>query len=76
MASTPLRSLLDPARFESQGKRQNIQAVFQLSLTGQDIYDILQLLEGHAVNNPSLLDVCASVLAADRLRESARDAGW
>ena len=76
MAPTPLRSLLDPARFESKGKRQNLDAVFHVPLIGQQIYDILQLLEGHAVNNPRYLEVSAAVLAAEALRKQARDAGW
>jgi len=76
MPATRLRSTLNPARFESKGKRQNLDAVFQVSLIGQEIYDILQLLEGHAVNNPRYLEVSAAVLAAEALRKQARDAGW
>jgi len=73
---TPLRSTHDPARFESNGKRQNLNSVFHVPLIGQEIYDMLQLLEGHAVNNGSISDVIALVLAAEALRKHARDAGW
>ena len=73
---TPLRSTLNPARFESKGKRQNLNSVFQVSLIGQEIFDILELLEGRAINNPRYLEVSAAVLAAEALRKHARDAGW
>jgi len=76
MPATRLRSTLDPARFESKGKRQNLNSVFHVSLIGQEIYDILQLLEGRALNNPRYLEVSAAVLAAEALRQHARDAGW
>jgi hypothetical protein len=76
MATKPLRRSLDPASFESKGKRQNLNGVFQVPLMGHEIYDILQVLESHAVNNPCYLQVSAAVLAAEGLREAARTAGW
>lgn len=66
----------DPQTFESKGKHRNIKQSFQVVLTGKEIYDICKILEDRATEARGYLDIRASVLAAETLRERAKQAGF
>jgi len=68
--------------FRTQGIRRNRKKEFNLSLTGEQIYQTLKILEGLAVKmaaqgkgNP-YMDVRECVLAAECIRNEARRQGF
>ena len=65
---------------ETRGVQRNRKLQFNLSLTGEEIYRQLKILEGLAVKTAaregSYLDVRECVLAAEKLRTEARKQGF
>jgi hypothetical protein len=66
--------------FRTQGIRRNRKKEFNLSLTGEEIYQTLKILEGLAVKTAAqgdrYMDVRECVLAAECIRNEARRQGF
>jgi len=73
---TDTRLTEEPEVLATKGVRENGDKTFLLPFTGAEIYDLLHLLEGHAVKCDHYLKARAFVLAAEMLRQRAREQGF
>ena len=73
---TGTRLTEEPEVLVTNGVRQNAEKTFHLPYTGTEIYDLLRLLENHAVKCDHYLQARAFVLAAEILRQRAREQGF
>jgi hypothetical protein len=53
-----------------------MRAGYRAELTGREVYELLQLLEQHAVGTESYLEVAKCVVLAERLRNQVEKQGW
>jgi hypothetical protein len=60
----------------ANGIRVNRSQEFNLRLMGYELYDILEVLESVASKGGPYLEVSKAVLAAETLRERAKEAGF
>ena len=73
-AETDRESGLDPLR--TKGLRSNRKLEFNLSLSGDEIYRTLKLMEELAVESHAYLQVRECVLLSERIREQANKQGF
>jgi len=66
-----------PEVLETQGIRKNHMVTFTFKFSGQDVYDLLLLLEESArLETVNYAKVRAFVLAAETIREQAKAQGF
>jgi hypothetical protein len=65
-----------PESLASRGRRENSRSTFKVLFDGQQIYDLLELLESRAVQDDSYLRVRQCVSFAETIREQARAQGF
>jgi len=78
MKSSHQRSELNLENAITSGIRANGRAIFDLRISGVDIFDLLKLLEGGAMdgNRQSFLEVRKCVFLAEKLRNQVRRQGF
>lgn len=50
--------------------------VYELQLTGKEVYDLVQQLEKKAIETTSYFDLRVCVFLAERVRHEAQGSGW
>ena len=76
--SASLGSELVPERLQTNGVRAVSRAIFNIRFSGNDVFDLLKLLEGGATeaHTTSFLEVRKCVFLAEKVRNQARRQGF
>jgi len=69
-------SKTDLSVLETKGIKENRSKNFSINIYGADLYSLLQILEGLAVDSSSYLTVRSCVKLSDAIRDQARTQGF
>ncbi len=72
----PRPLMTSPEALASNGGKENRNKHFRITLSGTEIYELLQLLEQSAVDAPDYMNLRAFVLAAEVIRNQVREQGF